>query len=180
MIIEKSEITPNLKDYELTYATFNWQGGCEEIEFFADNKLNAAYNAVDRHLHTGRANKVALYAVSESGHLEKFTFAEIASASNRLANGLHELGIKKGDRVFVFLPRIPELYISTIAIAKLGAIAGPLFSAFGPDALRDRLVDSGAKAIITSSGQKKKLDEISAQLTSLKHIIMVDSKVDRQ
>jgi len=175
---KKVESTPNLKDYEQTYATFDWQVGRSEVEFFSGNKLNAAYNAVDRHLQKGRANKVALYAVSESGQLDKFTFSEIASASNRLANALSKLGIKKGDRVFVFLPRIPELYISTIAIAKIGAIVGPLFSAFGPDALRDRLVDSGAKAIIISSGLKKKLDEIRSQLTHLEQIIVVDSQGD--
>lgn len=179
MIIKKSGITPNLKDYESTYANFDWQSGREEIEFFASNKLNAAHNAVDRHLHKGKANKIALYAISETGHLQTFTFAQIAAASNRLANGLQELGIKKGDRVFVFLPRIPELFISTIAIAKLGAIVGPLFSAFGPDALRDRLIDSGAKAIITNSSLKKKLDEIHPYPPNLEHVIVVNPKDDK-
>jgi len=170
---KKSRTSPNLKDYEHACATFDWQGCKGEIDFFANNKLNAAYNAIDRHLHKGRTNKPALYAVDESGSLKKLTFGEIASLSNRLANGLRALGIKKGDRVFVFLPRICELYISIIAIAKLGAIVGPLFSAFGPDALRDRLIDSGAKAIITSSVLKKKLLSIRHELKDLQHVIVV-------
>ena len=127
MMIKKSGIAPNLNDYELACATFDWHDCKSEIDFFANEKLNAAYNAIDRHLQKGRTDKPALYAVSESGNLKKLTFGEIASLSNRLANGLRALGIKKGDRVFVFLPRICELYISIIAVAKLGAIVGPFF-----------------------------------------------------
>jgi len=175
-IIKKSGIDPNLENYELSCATFDWHNCKGEIDYFAENKLNAAFNAIDRHLHKGRANKVALYAINEAGRLEKFTFQEIANASNRLANSLKSLGVKKGDRVFVYLPRIPELYISTIAIAKLGAIVGPLFSAFGPDALRDRLLDSEAKIIITNPRLKEKLVGIRQQLPDLEHIIIVDNK----
>jgi len=175
-IIKKSGIEANLDNYELSYATFDWHNCKGEIDYFADGKINAAFNALDRHLHNGRANKVALYAINEAGHLEKFTFQEIAYEANKLAQALRSLGVKKGDRVFVFLPRIPKLYISTIAIAKLGAIAGPLFSAFGPDALRDRLLDSEAKVIITSPSLKKKIQRIKNQLPDLKHLIIVDAK----
>ena len=172
-IIKKSDTKANLENYELTCATFDWHNCKGEIDYFTDGTINAAFNAIDRHLHKGRANKVALYAINEAGQLEKFTFQEIASASNKLAHALRALGVKKGDRVFVFLPRIPELYISTLAIAKLGAIAGPLFSAFGPDALRDRLVDSEAKVIITNTILKEKLTEILEQLPNLENIIVV-------
>ena len=145
---------------------------------FANGKINAAYNAIDRHASGQRANKVALYAVNAHGELEQFTFKEIAQAANRLANGLASLGVKKGDRIFVFLPRIPELYISTIAIAKLGAIDGPLFSAFGPDALRDRLLDSEAKIIITNTSLDKKLSEIRKELPNLEHSIIVSDNTE--
>ena len=174
----KTNLSPNLENYQATYTNFDWQTAKNELDFFADGKLNAAYNAVDRHLTKDLANKIALHAVNEAGHLKKFTFKEIATLSNRLANSLHSLGIEKGNRVFVFLPRIIELYVSTIAIAKIGAIVGPLFSAFGPDALRDRLIDSKAKAIITNSVLKQKLLEIRDQLPDLEHIIVVDSTAD--
>ncbi len=175
-IIRKSGKGANLEDYEFSCATFDWHNCKGEIDYFSDNQINAAFNAVDRHLHNGRANKVALYAINEAGLLEKFTFQEIAQQSNQLAHALRSLGVKNGDRVFVFLPRIPELYISTIAIAKLGAIAGPLFSAFGPDALRDRLIDSQAKVIITNVSLKEKLQEIRHELTDLEHVIVVGGK----
>jgi len=173
-IIKKFPVSPNLQNYESEYASFDWQDARKELTWFTGSKLNAAYNAVDRHMHDGKRNKVALYAIDAKNNLEKFTFQDIYEESNRMANALKELGVKKGDRVFVFLPRVPELYISTVAIAKIGAIAGPLFSAFGPDALRDRLQDSGAIVIITNPELKPKLDGIMHDLPDLQYTIVVD------
>jgi acetyl-CoA synthetase len=173
-LIKKASTRANLENYEEAYAGFSWQDARKEISYFADGKVNAAHNAVDRHLNNGRRNKVALYAVGSDNKLEKLTFQEISEQSNRIGNALKSLGIKKGDRVFVFLPRVCELYTSTIAIAKIGAVAGPLFSAFGPDALRDRLRDSGAKVIITNAALKDKLDSIRGQLPELEYVIVTD------
>jgi acetyl-CoA synthetase len=173
-IIKKFPVNPNLKHYESMYASFDWQDARKELAWFAGSKLNAAYNAVDRHMHDGRRNKVALYAIGADNSIEKYTFQDIYEQSNKMANALRELGVKKGDRVFVFLPRVAELYTTTIAIAKLGAIAGPLFSAFGPDALRDRLQDSGAIVIVTNPALKPKLDEIRQDLPDLQYTIVVD------
>jgi acetyl-CoA synthetase len=171
-VIKKYPVKANLSDYESTYATFSWDDARKEINYFAGGKLNAAYNAVDRHMHDGRRNKVALYCVDAENRLDMFTFQDIYLLSNRLGNALKNLGVQKGDRVFVFMPRIPELYVSTIAIAKIGAVVGPLFSAFGPDALRDRLQDSGAKVIITTPQLKPKLDEIRDQLPDLEYVVV--------
>src|SRR5260221_7708603 len=124
-------------------------------------------------MNDGRRNKVALYSVDINNNLEKFTFQDLYYLSNQMANVLKDLGVNRGDRVFVFLPRISELYVTTLAIAKVGAMAGPLFSAFGPDALRDRLQDSQAKVIVTTPALKPKLDEIRDQLPDLEHIIVV-------
>ncbi len=173
-VIKKFPVNPNLKNYESTYCSFDWEDAKKELSWFTGGKINAAYNAVDRHLTDGRRNKVALYAISSDNELEKWTFQEIADASNRAGNALKELGVKKGDRVFVFLPRVPELYIMTLAIAKIGAIAGPLFSAFGPDALRDRLQDSEAVVIVTNPELKPKLDQIKSELPNLEYVIVVD------
>ncbi len=173
-IIKKFPVKANVENYESLYSTFTWESAREEISYFAGGKVNAAYNAVDRHLHDGRRNKIALYSIDAKNELTKYTFQEIYELSNKVGNALKSLGVKKGDRVFVFLPRVLELYVATIAIAKIGAIAGPLFSAFGPDALRDRLQDSGATVIITNPALKPKLDGIREQLHDLEYVIVVD------
>lgn len=173
-IIKKFPVKANVENYESLYSTFTWESAREEISYFAGGKVNAAYNAVDRHLHDGRRNKIALYSIDAKNELTKYTFQEIYELSNKVGNALKSLGVKKGDRVFVFLPRVLELYVATIAIAKIGAIAGPLFSAFGPDALRDRLQDSGATVIITNPALKPKLDGIRGELHDLEYVIVVD------
>ncbi len=175
-LIKKCPVHANLSDYESTYATFSWEDAKAEISYFAGGKVNAAYNAIDRHLSRGRRNKVALYYVDVTNEVKKFTFQEIQLEANKLGNALKDLGIKKGDRVFVFLPRIPELYIATIAIAKVGGVVGPLFSAFGPDALRDRLADSQAKVIITTPELKGRLDEVRSELPDLQYVIVVGAE----
>jgi len=177
-LIKKSPVKANLEDYESVYNSFSWEEAKKEISYFPGGKVNAGYNAIDRHINNGRRNKVALYTIGADNKLEKLTFQEIYEESNRIGNALKSVGVVKGDRVFVFLPRVAELYISTIAIAKIGAIAGPLFSAFGPDALRDRLIDSQAKVIITNKALKTKLDAIRDQLNDLEYVIVVDAKDD--
>lgn len=172
-IIKKFPVSPNLTNYERYYETFDWDQVKDEVDWFAGKKVNAAYNAVDRHMSDGRRNKVALYAVGADNKLSKLTFQDIYEQSNKVGNALKGLGVEKGDRVFVFLPRVPELYVSTVAIAKIGAIAGPLFSAFGPDALKDRLEDSEAKVIITNPELKPKVDEIFKDLPNLEYVIVV-------
>lgn len=179
-LIKKFPVKANLEDYEATYANFSWDHAKKDISWFADNKVNAAFNAVDRHMNDGRRNKVALYSVNTDNQLETFTFQDIYYLSNRLGNALKDLGVSKGDRVFIFLPRIAELYISTIAISKIGAVIGPLFSAFGPDALRDRLENSGAKVVITTKELKPKLDEIRDQLPELEYVIVVNGDGDHK
>lgn len=172
-IIKKFPVKANLESYSEAYATFSWEQARAEISYFAGGKVNAAYNAVDRHLNDGRRNKVALYQVDNNNQLRTFTFQDIYYLSNKVGNVLKSLGVIRGDRVFVFLPRIPELYTTTVGIAKIGAVAGPLFSAFGPDALRDRLLDSGAKVIVTSPDLKPKLDAIRDQLPDLEYVIVI-------
>ena len=172
-IIKKFPLKANLEDYDAAYASFSWEDAKKDISCFAEGKMNAAFNAIDRHMNDGRRNKVALYAVDSKNRMETFTFQDLYYLSNRLGNSLRNLGITKGDRVFVFMPRIQELYVATIAIAKIGAVIGPLFSAFGPDALRDRLHDSGAKIVITTQELKPKLDEIRDQLPDLEYVIVV-------
>lgn len=165
---------PNLPDYERVYRNFNWKGHYEELDWFPEGKLNAAYNAVDRHLNTFRKNKVALYWIGEDKQKQIFTFEDLANLSNQFANYLASLGIDRGDRVFIFLPRIPYLYISFLGILKIGAVAGTLFSAFQEQALLDRLENSQAKIVITDSTLIDRIKKVKKDLPHLEKIIQID------
>ncbi|MBI2404896.1 acetate--CoA ligase [Candidatus Gottesmanbacteria bacterium] len=173
--VKDLEPAPNLENYEETYRTFDWKFVRKELDWF-DGKINAAYNAVDRHLQTWRKNKIALYWEGEDGSESKFTFEELSLLSNKVGNVLKEVGVERGDRVFIFLPRIPELYFSFLGILKIGAIAGTLFSAFQEKALEDRLVNSETKVLITNKELKERVDKVRRHLPHLAHILVVDSE----
>ena len=165
---------PNLSDYEATRKDFSWTDARKNLDWF-DGKLNAAYNAVDRHTQTWRKNKVALYWEDEDGTEKKYTFEELSQLSNKVGNVLKDFGIERGDRVFLFLPRIPELFYGFLGILKIGAVAGTLFSAFQEQALADRLGNSEAKILITTSALKPRVDKIRKKLPHLEHILVVDT-----
>ncbi|MBM3283113.1 acetate--CoA ligase [Candidatus Gottesmanbacteria bacterium] len=168
-------LPPNLANYQSTSHNFSWEKASKsELTWLEDGKINAAYNAVDRHLGTFRKNKIALYWEGASGETQKYTFEELTNLSNRFGNYLKDLGVIRGDRVFIFLPRIPYLYISFLGILKIGAIAGTLFSAFQEQALFDRLDNSQAKILITNNELSQRIKNIRKKLPHLKHIILVD------
>ncbi|MBT5022903.1 acetate--CoA ligase [Candidatus Woesearchaeota archaeon] len=174
---EQLKIEPNLINYEATAKDFDYKVMEQEIEF-VDGKLNAAYNAVDRHLKTDRKDKPALIWCGDDNQEKIFTFEQLSKFSNKIANALVKLGAQKGDRVFIFLPRIPELYASFLGIVKTGAIAATLFAAFGPEALSDRLADSGTKFVITTSQLKSRVEEIFDDLKDLQKVLVVSDSED--
>jgi len=167
---------PNMMNYLDFSKSFHWKEIEEELDFLGDKKLNMAFECVDRHLATSKKDKLAFVWEGVDGEVVKYTFFDLSKASNKFANVLKKYGVVKGDRVFVFLERIPELYIGLLAILKIGAIMGPLFSAFGPEAVKDRLQDSGAKVLITSPRLKKKVNSILPELPQLERIIIVNRK----
>lgn len=167
-------IKPNLQDYSKMCEEFNWDKISKELEWFDSEHINIAHVAIDAHLKADRGNKKALIWESKKGKLEEYTFADLSRLSNKFANVLvKELDVQKGDRVFFFLERVPEIFIGVLGTLKAGGVIGPLFSAFGPDALKDRLADSEAKVLITSPTLKKKIAEILPQLPNLKNILLV-------
>lgn len=160
----------NMPAYEEVYSQFNWKDVEKEFSWYNTGKVNMAYEAIDRHLATERKDKVALY-YSDANRDEQYTFQEMSKLSNKFGNVLRNLGIVKGDRVFVFMPRTPELYVSVLGTIKVGAIVGPLFEAFFEAAVRDRLENSEAVAIITTP---QLLSRVPVQdLPNLKHVIVV-------
>jgi len=169
-------VKPNLTDYNKTYNSFNYKKHYKEVAWFGNEKLNAAYNAITKHTLTEKKNKVALYWEGGEGEKKEFSFQEMDLLSNKFANILKKYRVKKGDRVFLFLPRVPELYIAFIGILKTGAIAGTLFSAFQSKALEDRLKDSGAKIIVTDKELRKRIYQVKKNLPELKNLIIIDDK----
>lgn len=170
------KLEPNLKDYQKTYETFKWKDAEKELFWFPGRKINIAYNAVDRHAEGEKKNKVALYWENEQGESKEYTFWQLSELSNRFANVLKKLDIERGQRVFIFLPRLPELYISFLGILKTGAVAGTLFQAFGPSGLYDRLSISGARFLVTNRELSERVYKVKRKLPNLEKVIIVDDK----
>ncbi|MCE0739590.1 acetate--CoA ligase [Bacillus sp. G16] len=166
----------HLKNYEETYRHFDWAEAEKHFSWHETGKLNAAYEAIDRHAESFRKNKVALY-YKDANRDEKYTFKEMKEESNRAGNVLKRYGnVEKGDRVFIFMPRSPELYFIMLGAIKIGAIAGPLFEAFMEGAVKDRLENSEAKVVVTTP---ELLERIPAdKLPHLQHIFVVGGEAE--
>ena len=150
--LKKLQPAPNLLDYDKIYKEFSWEKAEKEfVELFDDGTINIAYNCIDRHAKGKKKDKTALLFEGARGEKEQYTFADLKKLTDKFANVLASHGVKKGDRVFLFLPSIPERYVAFFGTLKIGAIAGTLFAAFQEMALRDRLSDSEATVVITNA-----------------------------
>lgn len=162
--------THALDDVEKIRETFDWRQAEAFFSWHKTGKINAAYEAVDRHVDHGKGNKIALY-YSDQNRDESFTFSEMKVLSDKAACVLREEAeVNKGDRVFIFMPRSPELYELFLGTIKTGAIVGPLFEAFMEAAVKDRLEDSEAKVLCTTPELLSRVPYKS--LPHLKHIIL--------
>lgn len=157
-----------------------WNSHKNDIAWFTDDTLNAAHNSLDKHKGTSVENKIALIHEDDSEATTSFTFLDLIKLSNKFANLLTSLGTVKGDRVFLFLPRIPELYYGFLGVLKTGAIAGTMFSAFGPDALKDRLENSQARILITTKELASRLETVRKNLPKLAQVLLVDDPTFEQ
>ena len=135
-----------------------------DAKWFVGGKLNITETCLDQHIKNGRKNKAALIWEGEPGDKETLTYFELYKRVNKFANVLKNLGIKKGDRVAIYLPMIPELVITMLACARIGAIHSVVFGGFSPESLRDRINDAGATMLITSDGAYRR-----GQILPLKH-----------
>jgi len=121
-------------------------------KWFSGGVLNISYNALDRHLKTSKKNMLAYIWEGDNGEVRTFTYYQLYREVNKFAKILKDLGLKKGDRVSVYLPMIPELPITLLACARLGAVHTVIFSGFSAEALADRVNDSGARILVTADG----------------------------
>ncbi|MBV9440758.1 MAG: AMP-binding protein, partial [Candidatus Eremiobacteraeota bacterium] len=150
--------------------------------WFADGELNASVNALDRHVRAGKAAKVAFYYEGEPGDRWTVTYGQLLDEVCRFANGLRKLGVRKGDRVAIYMPMIVELPIAMLACARIGAAHSVIFGGFSPDSIVDRVNDSQCVAIVTADqgwrrgnkvALKANVDEAIAKgMPSLRHVIV--------
>ena len=163
------------KSYEELTASFDWSIAERELGYKPGDPINIGWMCSDRICRQGMADKVALYWEDYHGNRQRFTFDDVRVLSNMVAQFLRKLGIQPGERVCLFLDRVPELYIGFLGILKTGAVAQPLFSAFGDESLFVRLQNANTSAIITQKKHVHKVRKIREQLPSLRHIIVVDA-----
>lgn len=151
-------------------------------KWFVGGKFNICYNAVDRHMKTWRKNKVALYWESENGERRVLSYYDLYKEVNRFAHVLKALGVRKGDRVTIYMPRIPELPIAMLACARIGAIHSVVFAGFSVEALHTRVEDSKSRLVITADGgymngriveTKRTADEAVKRAPSVEHVLVV-------
>lgn len=165
----------NLSNYENVYQNFDWNEVEKAFSWYKTGKINMAYECIDRHVDDGKGDKIALN-YKDNERQEQYTFSDIQHLSNQAANVLVEhANVQKGDRVFIFMPRTPELYFAFLGILKVGAIVGPLFEAFMEKAVTDRLANSEAKVVITTNKLLHRIPQ--EKLPHLKKIIIVDDDV---
>jgi len=162
----------NLSDYPQAYREFSWHSIEHEFDWCRGGPYNVAWEAVDRHARQ-RPDKVAIHSVRANGEVQSLTFADISRLSSMFADSLSRSGVRRGDRVFVYLDRRSELFISMIGIAKMGAVACPLFSALGPEAVRDRLLDGAPSAIITSPYLNERISSVLKEASPAPLVVCV-------
>lgn len=156
-------------------------------KWFVGGQLNVSVNCVDRHIDNHHKNKAAIIWQGENGTVQTYTYYQLYLAVNRVASGLKELGINKGDRITIYLPMIPELLITMLACTRIGAIHTVVFSGFSVKALSDRVNDSMSKLIITADygirrgnkvQLKKVVDKAISIMPTVENIIILNRGTD--
>ncbi len=163
-----------------------WRSVCDWdqpfAKWFVGGKLNVSYNCLDRHVLAGNGGRVAYYWEGEPGDRRVITYSELLDEVEHFASALRSLGVSKGDRVAIYLPMIPEIVVSMLACARIGAPHSVVFGGFSPDALRDRINDAAAKVLVTSDGGWRRgaatplfenAASILAETPSIEHVVVV-------
>jgi acetyl-CoA synthetase len=173
-------VQPNLLDYGQTCQQFSWAAVHRELDGLPGGKgLNIAHEAVDRHANGSRGSRLAIRWLGKDGSIRDFSYAGLKGRSNRFANVLRQLGINRGDRVFVLAGRVPEIYFAALGAWKNGSVFCPLFSAFGPEPVYQRLSKGDAKVLVTSKRlYRQKVADLRERLPQLLHVLLIDADAD--
>ena len=169
----------NMGPYEDRVRDFDWSIAKDVLEWSDDEVLNIGAICSDRVCERGRGDKTALIWEGFGGKQQSYSFDDLRVLSNGFAKMLQGLGIEPGDRVCVFMDKIPSLYISFLGVLKMGAVVQPLFSAFGDESLEVRLASAGTKAILTTQKHVKKVRKIKERLPDLEHVVVVQGNPDK-
>jgi acetyl-CoA synthetase len=168
-------VPPTLTDYERTRERFSWTEARRQLSGLPGGRgLNIAYEAVDRHATGPRRDRVALRFSSRRGEIE-LTYGELAARTARFANVLRGLGVARGDRVFSLLGRVPEQHVTALGTLKNVSVYSPLFSAFGPEPVRQRLALGDARVLVTTAAYyRRKVLPVRDRLPDLEHVLLTD------
>jgi len=179
----------NLEWFQPYEKVFDDSDGIQWTKWFIGGKINIVHNCLDRHVKTDTKNDIAVIWEDEDGSDSNLTYEELFYRVNKFGNALKKLGVKKGDRVGIYMPMVPDIVVAFLAIMKIGAISVPIFSGFGGHALASRLDIAGAKVLITADGShrrgktveiKKEADKALNEVSTLEHVIVLkrlDSEV---
>ena len=167
---------PNVLDYDTELARFTWDQARRRLDGLPGGRgLNIAHEAVDRHATGPAGDRVAIRWIARNGTTTEATYADLARRTNQFANALRDLGIGKGDRVFTLLGRVPEVYVTALGTMKNTSVFCPLFSAFGPEPIRERLHRGDGRVLVTTPAlYRRKVEGIRESLPALEHVVLVD------
>ena len=167
---------PNIGDYEEALRDINWEIAERELGLGRGAPVNIGWHLSDRICSLGLSQKPALLWEGADGRERTYTFDDLRLLSNAIAAWASRLGILPGERVCLFLDRVPELYIGFVGLLKLGAVVQPLYSAFGEESLMTRLLDAGTAAVVTQRKHLPKVRRIRARLPALRIVAVVDAE----
>lgn len=172
-------VPPHLRDYGQTCADFRWEDARAALDGLPGGALNIAHEAVGRHAAGPLRDHEALRFVRADGSTRSYSYADLAELSARFAGVLRDLGVRPGDRVFSLLGRSPDLYVAVLGTLAHGAVFCPLFSAFGPEPVRQRLHLGGGRVLLTTRAYyRKKVAPVREQLPALEHVLLVDGPAE--
>lgn len=172
---ERRQPKPNLEDYGTVCRNFSWRAAQAHMSGLGSGRLNIAHEAVDRHLVTPLADKVALrFLPQDSFQPEEITYRELAERSSRFASMLESLGVRQGERVFCLVNRCLDLYVAALGTLKHGCVFSPLFPAFGPGPIRSRMEIGEPSVLVTTEKlYLKKVADWIGQMLFIKHILII-------
>jgi acetyl-CoA synthetase len=166
-------VTPNVVDPDAARASFRWADAVAALDRLPDGGLNIAHETVDRHATGPRRDRVAMRWLHRDGSESAMTYEELAAATNRFANVLRDLDVAPGSTVFTLAGRIPDLYVAVLGTLKHGSVAAPLFSAFGPEPIRQRMTRGEAAVLVTTPQlYRRRVAGILDQLPTLRHVLV--------